>query len=161
MATWISGKFLVRVCASNLLLINIFLDIVARIESRYVSKAKHVLLVCQFVRFVAGKSALALNRSWHLYRSPHIRSKTGNSHLLSNKVDSHSAESIKYISFTNDYSLTPKNNKLLITCAYHSVTKKYQTLYSTRFISRRKKNIFVWQISSCELVMNLRLILTA
>ena len=34
------------VCGSNLLLINIFLDIVARIESRCVIKAKHVLLVC-------------------------------------------------------------------------------------------------------------------
>ena len=48
-------EFPVRVCASNLLLINIFLDIVARIESRCVIKAKHVLLVCWFVRFFAGK----------------------------------------------------------------------------------------------------------
>ena len=38
--------FSVRVCDSNLLLINIFLDIVARIESRCVIKAKHVMLVC-------------------------------------------------------------------------------------------------------------------
>ena len=35
-----------RVWASNLLLINIFLDIAAPIESRCVIKAKHVLLVC-------------------------------------------------------------------------------------------------------------------
>ena len=39
-------EFPVRVCASNLLLINIFLDIVARKKSRCVIKAKHVLLVC-------------------------------------------------------------------------------------------------------------------
>ena len=37
--------FPVRVCASNFLLINIFLDIVARIESRCMIKAKHVLLI--------------------------------------------------------------------------------------------------------------------
>ena len=41
-----SVGFSVRVCASNSLLINIFLDIVAHIESRCVIKAKHVLLVC-------------------------------------------------------------------------------------------------------------------
>ena len=39
-------EFPVRVCASNLLLIMIFLDIVARIESKCVMKAKYVLLVC-------------------------------------------------------------------------------------------------------------------
>ena len=49
-------EFPVRVCASNLLSINIFLDIVARKESRCVIKAKHVLLVCKFVRFFAGKT---------------------------------------------------------------------------------------------------------
>ena len=38
--------FPVRVCTSNLLLIKIFLDIVAHIESKFVIKAKHVLLVC-------------------------------------------------------------------------------------------------------------------
>ena len=38
--------FPLGVCASNLLLIIIFLDIVARVESRCVIKAKHVLLVC-------------------------------------------------------------------------------------------------------------------
>ena len=38
--------FSVTICAPNLLLINIFLHIVARIESRCVIKAKHVLLVC-------------------------------------------------------------------------------------------------------------------
>ena len=37
--------FPVQVCASNLLLINIFHDVV-RIESRCVIEAKHVLLVC-------------------------------------------------------------------------------------------------------------------
>ena len=35
-----------RVCALNLLLINIFHDVVACIESRCMIKAKHVLLVC-------------------------------------------------------------------------------------------------------------------
>ena len=59
--------FPVIVCASNLLLINIFLDSVARIESRCVIKAKHVLLVCQFVRLFAGKTALALKRSCFLF----------------------------------------------------------------------------------------------
>ena len=39
-------EFPLKVCASNLLLINIFLDIVARIESRCMIKAKHVLLIC-------------------------------------------------------------------------------------------------------------------
>ena len=38
-------EFPVRVCAFNVLLINMFLDIVARIESRCVIKAKHVLFV--------------------------------------------------------------------------------------------------------------------
>ena len=39
-------EFPVTICALNLLLINIFLDIVTRIESRCVIKAKHVSLVC-------------------------------------------------------------------------------------------------------------------
>ena len=56
--------FLVRVCAWNLLSINTLLNIVARIESRCVIKAKHVLLVCKFVRCFAGKTALALKRSY-------------------------------------------------------------------------------------------------
>ena len=55
--------FLVKVCASNLLLINIFLDTVARIESRCVIKAKHVLLVCWFIRFLSGKTAPTLKCS--------------------------------------------------------------------------------------------------
>ena len=38
--------FPVRVCALNFLVINIFHDVVARIESRCVIKAKHVLLLC-------------------------------------------------------------------------------------------------------------------
>ena len=38
--------FSFRVCASNLLLINILLDIVARIVKRCVIKETHVLLVC-------------------------------------------------------------------------------------------------------------------
>ena len=42
-------RFPARVCALNLLSINVFLDIVARIESRCVIKAKHILLVCEFV----------------------------------------------------------------------------------------------------------------
>ena len=40
------AEFPFRVCASNLLSINNFLNIVARIESRCVIKAKHLLLVC-------------------------------------------------------------------------------------------------------------------
>ena len=51
-----------EVSALNSLFINIFHDIVARIERRCVIKAKHVLLVCSFVRFCAGKIALALER---------------------------------------------------------------------------------------------------
>ena len=47
--------FPLRVCASNLIFINIFLDIVARMESRCVIEAKHVLLVCLFVRFSLEK----------------------------------------------------------------------------------------------------------
>ena len=39
-------EFSVRVCALNLLSISIFHDVVARIESRCVIKAKHVLLIC-------------------------------------------------------------------------------------------------------------------
>ena len=39
-------EFPATVFALNLLLINIFLDIVAHIESRCMIKAKHVLLVC-------------------------------------------------------------------------------------------------------------------
>ena len=54
-------RFPVRICASNLLSFNIFVDIVARIESRCVIKAKYVLLVCQFVRFFMGKIARALH----------------------------------------------------------------------------------------------------
>ena len=38
--------FPVGVCTHNLLSINIFHDVVARIESRCMIKAKHVLLVC-------------------------------------------------------------------------------------------------------------------
>ena len=49
----------VRICALNLLFINIFHDIVVRIESRRVNKAKHVLLMCSFFPFCAGKTALA------------------------------------------------------------------------------------------------------
>ena len=45
----------VRVCASNLLLFNIFLDIIVRIESRCVIKAKHVLLVCYLFDFSLEK----------------------------------------------------------------------------------------------------------
>ena len=56
-------EFLVRVCASNMLLISIFLDVIVRIESRCVIKAKPVLLVCEFVRFFTGKPALPLKRS--------------------------------------------------------------------------------------------------
>ena len=55
--------FPVRVCALNLLFFNIYHDVVACIESRCVIKAKHVLLVCWFVRFFAGKTALALKCS--------------------------------------------------------------------------------------------------
>ena len=54
--------FPVRVCALNLLFINIFHDVVVRVESRCVIKAKHVLF-CQFIRFCAGKTVLALKRS--------------------------------------------------------------------------------------------------
>ena len=39
-------EFPVRVCALKLLSINVLLDIVARIESRCVIKAKYVLLLC-------------------------------------------------------------------------------------------------------------------
>ena len=46
MASWISGRVSVNVCAANLLLVNIFHDAVARIEGRYVIEAKRVLLVC-------------------------------------------------------------------------------------------------------------------
>ena len=52
--------FPVRVCASDLLLINIFLDIVSLIESRCVIKAKHVLLFCQLDRSFAVKTAEVL-----------------------------------------------------------------------------------------------------
>ena len=38
--------FPVRVCALNLLFINIFHDVVARIESKCVIEPKHVLLLC-------------------------------------------------------------------------------------------------------------------
>ena len=38
--------FPVRVCALNLSFINIFHDVAARMESRFVIKARHVLLVC-------------------------------------------------------------------------------------------------------------------
>ena len=57
--------FLVAICASNLLLINIFLDIVTCIESGYVIKA---FLVCQFVRFFAGKTALVMKGSCNFSR---------------------------------------------------------------------------------------------
>ena len=58
----------VTICALNLLLINIFLDVVTRIGSRCVIKEKYVLLVCKFVRFFAGKTALALKRSCNFSR---------------------------------------------------------------------------------------------
>ena len=48
--------FPVRVCDLNLLLINIFHNVVDRIESRCMIKAKYVLLVCKFVRFFAEKT---------------------------------------------------------------------------------------------------------
>ena len=54
--------FLVEVSALNSTFIKIFHDLVARIESKCVIKTKHVLLVCSFVRFCAGKTALALTR---------------------------------------------------------------------------------------------------
>ena len=69
--TWQRGfpvGFPVIVCASNLLLVTIFRDVVARIESRYMIKAKHALLVCLFVRFFTGKTALALKRSCNFSR---------------------------------------------------------------------------------------------
>ena len=59
--------FSVKVCALNLLFINILHDVVARIESRCVIEAKHVLLVwsCWSVNsfdFRWKKTALALKR---------------------------------------------------------------------------------------------------
>ena len=60
--------FPVEVSALNSLFINIFRDVVARIESRCVIKAKHVFLVCLFVLFYAGKTALALKRSYNFSR---------------------------------------------------------------------------------------------
>ena len=63
--TW-QGKFLigfpVRICVLNFLFIYIFHDVVVRIESKCVIKAKHVLLLCELVRFCAGKIVLALKR---------------------------------------------------------------------------------------------------
>ena len=47
--------FPVRNCALNVLFINIFSRCFARIESGCVTEAKHVLLVCYFVPFFAGK----------------------------------------------------------------------------------------------------------
>ena len=55
--------FSVAVSALNSLLINIFHDVVACIESRCVTKGKHVLLVCWIIWFCAGKTALALKHS--------------------------------------------------------------------------------------------------
>ena len=55
--------FRVRFCALDLLFINFFRDVVVGIESRCVIKSKHVLLVCSYVRFCVGKTALALKRS--------------------------------------------------------------------------------------------------
>ena len=43
--TW-QREFPVRICALHLLFISIFHDAVASIESRYVIKAKYVLLLC-------------------------------------------------------------------------------------------------------------------
>ena len=43
---WFPVGFPVRVCALNLLFINIFHNVVARIEFGCVIKAKHVFLVC-------------------------------------------------------------------------------------------------------------------
>ena len=54
--------FPVEVSALNSIFINIFHDVVACIESRCMIKAKHVLLVCWFIWFCAGKTALALKR---------------------------------------------------------------------------------------------------
>ena len=46
--------FPVEVSALNSLFINIFHDVVARIESRCMIKAKHVLLVCLLIRSILG-----------------------------------------------------------------------------------------------------------
>ena len=67
--------FPVSVCASNLLLINICHDFVARIESRHVMKAKQALSVCWFVRLFRWKNCNFSrekiernNRStWHVF----------------------------------------------------------------------------------------------
>ena len=40
------------------LFIKIFHDVIVRMESRWVIRAKHALLLCQFLRFCAGKTAL-------------------------------------------------------------------------------------------------------
>ena len=63
--------FQVRVCALNLLFINIFNDVFVCIESSCVIKAKHVLLAWEFVRFCTGKTALVLKCSCNF---SHIKS---------------------------------------------------------------------------------------
>ena len=55
--------FPVEVCALNSLFFNVCHNVVARIESRCVIKAKHALLVCWFVRVSTGNTTLALKRS--------------------------------------------------------------------------------------------------
>ena len=60
--------FPVEVSALNSLFINIFHDVVARIEYRCVIKAKHVLLVCWFVRlFVSLLSHFWLIHLFYLH----------------------------------------------------------------------------------------------
>ena len=74
--------FRFRVCALNLLLINIFHDVVAHIESRCVIKARHVLLPCEFIRFCAGKIALTLKRSCNFSSAKIKRINTVARHVL-------------------------------------------------------------------------------
>ena len=54
----------VRVCALNLLSVNIFHNVVVRVESKCVIKANHVFPLCWLVRFCAGKTTFALKRSY-------------------------------------------------------------------------------------------------